>query len=71
VILFDTGPLVAAAIRDDDDYHACAELLAGLHLAGRRILVPGPVVAEAGYLIALKGGPAVEAAFLSRSLRDR
>jgi predicted nucleic acid-binding protein len=69
VIICDTGPLVAAAIRDDDDYHACAELLAGLHLAGRRILVPGPVVAEVGYLVAKLGGARVEASFL-RSLAE-
>jgi predicted nucleic acid-binding protein len=69
VIICDTGPLVAAAIRNDADYHACTELLAGLHLAGRRILVPGPVIAEVGYLLARKGGSRVEAAFL-RSFAD-
>lgn len=69
MILCDTGPLVVAAIRNDADYHACTELLAGLHLAGRQILVPGPVIAEAGYLLARKGGPHVEAAFL-RSFAD-
>jgi predicted nucleic acid-binding protein len=40
VILCDTGPLVAAAIRNDDDNHACTELFTGLHPAGRHILVP-------------------------------
>jgi predicted nucleic acid-binding protein len=65
VILCDTGPLVEAALRNDDDYHACAELFTGLDLAGRQILVPGPVVAEAGYLIARQAGARVEALFLT------
>jgi predicted nucleic acid-binding protein len=69
VIICDTGPLVAAAIRNDDDNHACTELLAGLHPVGRQILVPGPVIAEVGYLPGRKGGPRVEAAFL-RSFAD-
>jgi uncharacterized protein len=51
VILCDSGPLVAAAIRNDIDNHACNELFTGLYLAGRPILVPGPVIAEVGYLL--------------------
>jgi predicted nucleic acid-binding protein len=69
VIVCDTGPLVAAAVRNDDDYHACTELFTGLHLAGRAILVPGPVIAEVGYLLARKGGTRAEAMFL-RSFAD-
>ena len=69
MIVCDTGPLVAAAIRNDDDNHTCTELFTSLHLAGRRILVPGPVVAEVGYLLGRKGGPKIEAAFL-RSFVD-
>lgn len=69
MILCDTGPLAAAAIRNDADNHACTELLAGLHLAGRQILVPGTVIAEVGYLLARTGGPRIEAAFL-RSFAD-
>jgi hypothetical protein len=49
VIVCDTGPLVAAAIRDDADNHARTELFTGLHLAGWQILVPGTVAAEVGY----------------------
>lgn len=64
MIVCDTGPLVAAAIKQDVDYHPCTELLTGLHLAGRQILVPGPVVAEVGYLLARLGGAQVEASFL-------
>jgi predicted nucleic acid-binding protein len=64
MIVCDTGPIVAAAIRQDDDFHACTELFTGLHLAARQILVPATVVAEAGYLLSRLGGPSVEAGFL-------
>jgi uncharacterized protein len=64
VIVCDTGPLVAAAIRDDADNHACTELFTSLHLAGRQVLVPAPVVAEVGYLLGRTGGARIEAAFL-------
>jgi predicted nucleic acid-binding protein len=64
MIVCDTGPIVAAAISNDDDSHACTELFTGLHLAERTILVPGPVIAEVGYLLARTGGPRIEAAFL-------
>lgn len=69
MILCDTGPLVAAALTSDNDHHACVELLTGLHLAGRALLVPGPVVAEVGYLLAREAGAQVEAMFL-QSLAD-
>ena len=69
MIVCDTGPLVAAAIRDDADNHACTELFTGLHLAGRQVLVPAPVVAEVGYLLGRTGGATIEAAFL-RSFVD-
>jgi predicted nucleic acid-binding protein len=64
MIVCDTGPLVAAALSNDDDHHACVELLTGLHLAGRALLVPGPVVAEVGYLLSREAGAEVEALFL-------
>ena len=60
---------MAAAIIDDAHHRECVDLLASLHLAGRPILVPGPVVAEVGYLLAREGGSRVEAQFLS-SLAD-
>jgi len=69
VIVCDTGPLVAAAIDDDARHRECVDLLTALHLAVRRILVPGPVVAEVGYLLAREGGAQVEAQFLT-SLSD-
>ena len=46
MIVCDTGPLVAAADRDDRHNRACTDLLTGLHLARRTILVPAPVIAE-------------------------
>jgi len=69
VIVCDTGPLVAAAIQDDTHHRQCVDLFTALHLAGRRILIPGPVIAEVGYLLAREGGARVEAQFLT-SLAD-
>ena len=64
MIVCDTGPLVAAAERDDQDNRVCTDLFTGLHLARRAILVPATVVAEVGYLLARTGGPKIGAAFL-------
>lgn len=69
MIVCDTGPLVAAALSKDPDHHRCVELFTGLHLAQRELLVPAPVVAETGYLIARYGSPRAEAMFL-RSLAE-
>ncbi len=69
MIVCDTGPLVAAADRDDDHNRACTDLFTGLHLARRQVLVPAPVVAEVGYLLGRAGGARIEAAFL-RSIVD-
>ena len=64
MILCDTGPLVAVAVRNDGNYHRCTELFTGLRLARRRLLVPMTVVAEVGYMLERRVGPRVEAAFL-------
>lgn len=64
MILCDTGPLVAAALRRDPDHHACVELFTGLRLAGRRLLLPPMVIAEVGYMLQTYGSPEVEAQFL-------
>ena len=64
MIVTDTGPLVAAAVRDDAHHGACVELFARLRSTRRAVLVPAPVVTEAGYLMNRLGGPDVEAAFL-------
>ena len=69
MILCDTGPLVAAALANDPDHHACTELFTGLHLARRRLLVPATVVAEVGYLLGRETGARVEAVFL-RSMAE-
>lgn len=65
MILCDTGPIVAAALVDDDHHHGCVELFTGMHLAGRPLLVPGTVVAEVGYLLAREAGARVESLFLT------
>lgn len=65
MILCDTGPIVAAALGGDDHHHACVELFTGLHLANRRLLVPGTVAAEVGYLLNREAGARVEALFLT------
>ncbi|MPY83512.1 MAG: PIN domain-containing protein [Actinophytocola sp.] len=69
MIVCDTGPLVAAAIATDPDYHRCVELFTGLHLANRPIVVPAPIVAEVGYLLERYGGSRAESQFL-RSLAE-
>lgn len=69
MIVCDTGPLVAAAISDDDHHRECVDLLTSLHLARRKVLVPGTVAAEVGYMLARDGGPGAEAQFLA-SLAD-
>jgi uncharacterized protein len=69
MIVCDTGPLVAAAISNDDHHRECVDLLTSLHLARRTILVPATVAAEVGYLLARDGGPGAETQFLE-SLAD-
>lgn len=69
MIVCDTGPLVAAALSDDDNHHASVEIFTGLRLAERRILVPATVSAEVGYLLERQAGPKTEAGFL-QSLAD-
>ena len=70
MIVCDTGPLVAAADRDDQHNRACTDLFTGLHLAWRAILVPAPVVAEVGYLFGRAGGAKIEAAFLRSIVQE-
>lgn len=61
MILVDTGPLVAAANRNDTHHEASVSALA---MARRPRLVPGLVIAEVCYLLARDAGTAVEAGFL-------
>jgi uncharacterized protein len=64
VIVCDTAPLVAAALYRDPDHHRCVELFSGMRLANRKMLIPAPIVAEIGYLLAVKAGAKTEADFL-------
>lgn len=64
MIVCDTGPLVAAALANDDHHHECVELFTGLHLARRPLLVPATVVAEVGYLLGREAGAKIESLFL-------
>jgi uncharacterized protein len=67
VLICDTGPLVAAGLSRDPDHHACVELFTAMHLAGRSMVLPAPIVAEVGYLLHSRGSARAESAFL-RSL---
>lgn len=64
MIVCDTAPLVAAALYRDPDHHRCVELFSGMRLANRKMLIPAPIVAEIGYLLAVKAGAKTEANFL-------
>lgn len=65
MVLFDTGPIIAAAFTTEEHYHSCAELFTGLRLARRRLLLPATVTAEVGYLMDKLGGARREAGFLA------
>lgn len=69
MLVCDTGPLVAAALYTDIHHHECVELFSGMHLAGRDLVLPPPVIAEVGYLLAREASADVESSFL-RSLAD-
>jgi uncharacterized protein len=60
-LILDTGPLVAALDRDDQDHQRCAELLATV---SGPLRVPGPVLTEVCYLLERQRGSGVEALFL-------
>ncbi len=64
MIICDTAPLVAAALYRDPDHRRCVDLFTGLRLASREMLLPAPIIAEVGYLLAARAGAQVEAAFL-------
>jgi uncharacterized protein len=61
VIIVDTGPVVAAANRKDDHHTDCVALLAN-HPGP--LLLPSPLVAEIGYMLATRAGAGAEAGFL-------
>ncbi|UDY25046.1 type II toxin-antitoxin system VapC family toxin [Nocardioides sp. Kera G14] len=70
MILVDSGPLIAAAIRKQPANHPCVEMFTGLRLARRRLLVPATVAAEVGFMLEKLGGTRAETAFL-RALGQR
>ena len=59
MLIVDTGPLVAAADRADEDHAACQKLLENDE---GPLVTTGLVIAEAAYLINRQLGPAAEAA---------
>jgi predicted nucleic acid-binding protein len=65
VIIWDTGPLFAAADVDDRDHARCVLLM---QRTPPPLLMPAPVLTEVGYLLEREKGAQAEAAFL-RSIR--
>jgi predicted nucleic acid-binding protein len=65
VIIWDTGPLFAAADVDDRDHSRCVELM---RRTPAPLLMPVPVLTEVGYLLEREKGARTEAEFL-RSIR--
>jgi uncharacterized protein len=65
VIIWDTGPLFAAADADDRDHVQCVELM---RRTPAPLLMPVPVMTEVGYLLEREKGARAEAEFL-RSIR--
>jgi hypothetical protein len=57
----DSGPLIAAVDARDTDH---AAVVATLTDSRYELIVPALCVAEAAYLVAVKYGPVIEAAFL-------
>ncbi|GAA3132207.1 type II toxin-antitoxin system VapC family toxin [Streptosporangium carneum] len=68
MIVVDTGPIVAAAIRNDRKHDVCVEVFTRLRRERRKLLVPGFVAGEVAYMLGKLGGAKAEAGFL-RSLR--
>ena len=65
MIIWDTGPLFAAADADDRDHTRCVLLM---RHTPPPLLMPAPVLTEVGYLLEREKGAQAEAAFL-RSIR--
>jgi len=66
VIIWDTGPLVAMANRQDRHHARCMALFDD---APGPLLVPAPILTEVCYLLERERGAQAEAGFL-RSVRD-
>jgi hypothetical protein len=61
VIVIDTGPVIAAANRKDSSHQPCAELL---ETFPGPLLLPQPLLAEIGYMLASRAGVRAEVDFL-------
>ena len=61
MILWDTGPLLAAFDRADRHHAACTDLISR---TPPPLLVPTPVLTEVCYFLQERVGPSAEAAFL-------
>lgn len=60
MIICDTGPLVAVLNANDADHQRCADLM---ETHPGPLLVPGPVLAEVGYMAEARVGLAAEHAY--------
>jgi hypothetical protein len=69
MVIVDTGPLVAAAIINDDSHDSCIEVFNRMHTENQILLVPCFVAAETCYMLKREGGGRAAAQFL-RSLTD-
>jgi predicted nucleic acid-binding protein len=64
VILFDTAPLVSAAVTNERHHAACVDLLARLRGDRQHLALPATVLAEVGYMLDRELGPDAEAQFV-------
>lgn len=61
MIVIDTGPIIAAANRKDSSHQQCVELL---ETFPGPLLLPQPLLAEIGYMLASRAGDQAEVGFL-------
>lgn len=61
IAIVDSGPLLAVANSADPAHRACVDIL---QEPGLRLVIPALCVAEVGYLLGTRHGPAAEARFL-------
>jgi uncharacterized protein len=67
VIVVDTGPVVAAAIKNDRKHDICVGAFTQFRSERRDLLVPAFVAGEISYMLGKIGGAKVEAGFRGRS----
>jgi predicted nucleic acid-binding protein len=64
-LILDTGPIVAALNKADQDHESCAALIDG----ATDLLIPSPVLVEVDYWLTKLAGPAVWSGFVADILR--